>query len=207
MQDTGGSQSIELKKLSITSFDRLLIFIKKSFYKGRVAMKTLKTVFICGSIFGLMVLFFILEQLGTQTWSNGFLHFKEFLGFRDSILLGENKVWLVSVLGVISATLMGWLFAHHVRFTHQGSINRVPSIVYFLPHFLYLVRALLSWNLSCWLDPSDRIDFLVPPEGLYVVLTTWLKHIHYYVACLLTSLMFFSKKYSTPRGVRGKIKS
>ena len=79
-------------------------------------MKTLKTVFICGSIFGLMMLFFILEQLGTQTWSNGFLRFKEFLGFRDTILLGENKVWLVPVLGVISATLMGWLLSREIVF-------------------------------------------------------------------------------------------
>lgn len=165
-------------------------------------MKTLKTVFICGSIFGLMVLFFILEQLETQTWSNGLLRFKEFLGFQDTILLGENKVWIVPVLGIISATLMGWLFAHHVRFTHQDSINRVPSIVYFLPHLLYLLRALLSWNLSCWLDPSDRIAFLVPPEGLYVVLTIWLKHMYYYGACLLTSLMFFTKVFNSNRGRR-----
>jgi len=161
-------------------------------------MKILKRILVCGSIVGLMVLFFIINHVEENfLWHWLRLHgiFFDYNSGLDGVK--GNKDWMLAIFGVFSATLMGWLFAHHVRFTHQGSINRVPSIVYFLPHFLYLVRALLSWNLSCWMDPSDRIDFLVPPEGLYVVLTIWLKHMHYYVACLLTSLMFFSKKYST----------
>lgn len=164
-------------------------------------MKILKRILVCGSIFGLMVLFFIINHVE----ENFLWHWLRLHGIffdYDSRLDGTkgNKDWMLAIFGVFSATLLGWLLSREIIFLRSDSLKPVCMILCFFPHVLYLIRGLVSWNVLCIYPLSDRIEFLIPPLPVYVLFNIWLTPLHYYMLCLFTSVIFFAKRGGSGSG-------
>lgn len=113
-------------------------------------MKILKRILVCGSIFGLMVLFFIINHV-EENFLWHWLRLHDIFFDYDSGLDGTkgNKDWMLAIFGVFSATLLGWLLSREIIFLRSDSLKPVCMILCFFPHVLYLIRGLVSWNVRC----------------------------------------------------------
>lgn len=154
-------------------------------------MKILKRILVCGSIFGLMLLFFIINHVE----ENFLWHWLRLHGiFFDYSDAKGDKDWMLAIFGVFSATLVGWLLGREIIFLRSDSLKPVCMMLCFFPHMLYLIKALVSWNVLCIYPLSDRIEFLIPPLPVYAFFNIWLTPLHYYMLCLFTSVIFFAKR-------------
>ena len=159
-------------------------------------MKTLKRGLIYTIILTVMFLYFYLCTLGIRDYYSLAAYFDYLLGVEETFFIGEDKFWVLAILGVLSATFLGWLMTKFISFDNGKLLCCVPSVVYFLPIFLYLSRGVVYGNI--WCHFQGAISWLMPPKFMFRIYV--LPDVYFYLLVLAGMVFYFSKRKIIKKG-------